>query len=48
MKIGEGMVLSMTPGDLRVVGSGRESTKVVRAYVESKDNMEKWNGEKVK
>lgn len=42
------MALSVTGGDLRVVGAGRQSAKVVGAYVESKDNMEKWNWEKVK
>lgn len=48
MKMRERMILSVTCGDLRVVGAGRQAAKVAGADVESKGNMEKWNWERVK
>lgn len=48
MKMGERMVLSVTRGDLRVVGAGRQAAEVVGADVERKGNMEKRNWERVK
>lgn len=46
--MGERRVLSVTRGDLRVVGAGRQAAKVVGADVERKGNVEKWNWERAK
>lgn len=40
------MALYMTSGDLRVVDAEKQSAQVTGAFVESKDNVKKWNGEK--